>query len=112
MVDAFPDADLLCLWSNVPDRYAGRELRETWLTRTPMLRAKERLQLRLGECRRLLNHIQAIAVHTPPVPTTPGTILAARRSIRPGSRALLIEKRGMWIRSREVPNSRLGACVW
>lgn len=40
MVDAFPDSDLLCLWNDVPDRYPGRELRETWLARTALRRNK------------------------------------------------------------------------
>lgn len=40
MVDAFPDADLLCLWNDVPDRYPGRDLRETWLAKTPLRRSK------------------------------------------------------------------------
>lgn len=40
MVDAFPDADLLCLWNDVPGRYLDRGLRETWLARTPLRRSK------------------------------------------------------------------------
>ena len=40
MVDAFPDADLLCLWSDLVDRYPGRDLQETWLGRTPLRRHK------------------------------------------------------------------------
>lgn len=40
MVGAFPDADLLCLWNDVPGRYPGRDLRETWLARTPLRRSK------------------------------------------------------------------------
>lgn len=40
MVEAFPGADLLCLWSDVEDRYPGRELAETWLARTPLRRRK------------------------------------------------------------------------
>lgn len=40
MVAAFPEADLLCLWNDVPGRYAGRDLRETWLSRTPLRRSK------------------------------------------------------------------------
>ncbi|GEA89840.1 glycosyltransferase [Cellulomonas cellasea] len=40
MVGAFPEADLLCLWSDVPDRYPGRTLTETWLGRTPLRRNK------------------------------------------------------------------------
>lgn len=40
MVGAFPDADLLCLWNDVPGRYPGRDLRETWLARTLLRRSK------------------------------------------------------------------------
>ncbi len=40
MVAAFPEADLLCLWNDVPDRYPGRELSETWLARTRLRRRK------------------------------------------------------------------------
>ncbi len=40
MVGAFPEADLLCLWSDVENRYPGRELTETWLARTPLRRSK------------------------------------------------------------------------
>ncbi|NKY39474.1 glycosyltransferase [Cellulomonas septica] len=40
MVDAFPDADLLCLWNDVPGRYPGRRLDETWLARTPLRHRK------------------------------------------------------------------------
>lgn len=40
MVDAFPEEDLLCLWTDVKDRYPGRELRETWIARTPLRKSK------------------------------------------------------------------------
>lgn len=40
MARAFPDADLLCLWSDVPGRYPGRELTETWLAHSPLRRHK------------------------------------------------------------------------
>ncbi|WP_082570863.1 glycosyltransferase [Cellulomonas sp. Root485] len=40
MVDAFPDAELLCLWSDVENRYPGRRLEETWVARTPLRRSK------------------------------------------------------------------------
>ena len=36
----FPDADMLCLWNDAPARYPGREVRETWLARTPLRRHK------------------------------------------------------------------------
>jgi glycosyltransferase involved in cell wall biosynthesis len=36
----FPEADLLCLWSDVKDRYPGRELRETALARSRVRRSK------------------------------------------------------------------------
>lgn len=36
----FPDADMLCLWNDAPDRYPGRRVRETWLARTPLRRHK------------------------------------------------------------------------
>ncbi|GCD18575.1 glycosyltransferase family 4 protein [Cellulomonas sp. H30R-01] len=40
LVEAFPAADLLCLWNDVPGRYPGRQLDETWLARTPLRRRK------------------------------------------------------------------------
>ncbi len=40
LVDTFPDADLLCLWSDVQNRYPGRQLNETWLARTPLRKRK------------------------------------------------------------------------
>jgi glycosyltransferase involved in cell wall biosynthesis len=36
----FPDADMLCLWNDAPARYGDREVRETWLGRTPLRRHK------------------------------------------------------------------------
>lgn len=36
----FPDADMLCLWNDAPTRYPDREVRETWLARTPLRRHK------------------------------------------------------------------------
>ena len=36
MVDAFPEADLLCLWSDIKERYPGRRLQETWLAKSPL----------------------------------------------------------------------------
>ena len=36
LAETFPEVDLLCLWSDVADRYPGRELKETWLARTPL----------------------------------------------------------------------------
>ena len=41
MVEAFPDADLLTLWNDDPGRrYPGRPVRESWMARTPLRRAK------------------------------------------------------------------------
>lgn len=40
MVDAFPDADLLVLWSDVENPFPGRQVRETWLARTPLRKHK------------------------------------------------------------------------
>lgn len=40
MADAFPEADLLCLWNDDPERLADRNLRETWLARTPFRSSK------------------------------------------------------------------------
>ncbi|MGK9147405.1 glycosyltransferase [Plantibacter flavus] len=40
MAAAFPDADIHCLWNNAPDRYAGRNVTESWLARTPLRRSK------------------------------------------------------------------------
>ncbi|WP_203757638.1 glycosyltransferase [Cellulomonas chitinilytica] len=36
----FPDADLLCLWNDAPDRFGTRPVRETWLGRSPLRRHK------------------------------------------------------------------------
>lgn len=35
-----PDADVLCLWNDAPERYGERKVRETWLARTPLRRHK------------------------------------------------------------------------
>ena len=41
MVETFPDAEIRCLWNDVPDfRYPGRTVRESWLARTPLRRSK------------------------------------------------------------------------
>lgn len=36
----FPSADMLCLWNDARGRYGSREVRETWLARTPLRRHK------------------------------------------------------------------------
>lgn len=38
--ELFPDADVLCLWNDAPERALGRRVRETWLARTPLRRHK------------------------------------------------------------------------
>ena len=38
--EMFPTADLLCLWSDVPNRYPGRRLQETSLARSRIRRSK------------------------------------------------------------------------
>lgn len=40
LASLFPQADMLCLWNDAPARYANREVRETWLSRTPLRRHK------------------------------------------------------------------------
>lgn len=40
MVEAFGEADVMCLWKDDPDRYAGRAVRESWLARVPLRRSK------------------------------------------------------------------------
>ncbi|MBO9553126.1 glycosyltransferase [Cellulomonas sp.] len=40
MVDAFPEARVLCLWNDDHDRYPGRTVEQTWLARTPLRRHK------------------------------------------------------------------------
>ena len=40
LMQLFPDADVLCLWNDVPERYSERNVRETWLARTPLRRHK------------------------------------------------------------------------
>lgn len=37
---AFPDADIQCLWTDAPNRLADRNVKETWLARTPIRRSK------------------------------------------------------------------------
>jgi len=37
---AFPEADLLCLWNDAPERFPGRVVHETWLARSPLRRHK------------------------------------------------------------------------
>ncbi|UNK45807.1 glycosyltransferase [Arthrobacter sulfonylureivorans] len=36
----FPLADLQCLWTDVPDRFPGRNVHQTWLAATPLRRSK------------------------------------------------------------------------
>ncbi|RFA18747.1 glycosyltransferase [Subtercola boreus] len=40
IVDALPGADILSLWKDDEERYAGRNLRESWIARTPLRRSK------------------------------------------------------------------------
>jgi len=40
----FPDADMLCLWNDAPERFGDRTVRETWLANTP-LRGRKALSL-------------------------------------------------------------------
>ncbi len=40
MVDAFSEADVMCLWKDDPDRYRDRRVRESWLSRVPLRRSK------------------------------------------------------------------------
>lgn len=37
---AFPDADVVALWNDAPDRFAGHDVSETWLARSPLRRSK------------------------------------------------------------------------
>ncbi len=36
MSEAFPDAEIHCLWNDSRDRFGSREIRESWLARTPL----------------------------------------------------------------------------
>lgn len=36
----FPDAPIVSLWNDAPDRFPGERVRETWLSRTPLRRSK------------------------------------------------------------------------
>lgn len=36
----FPDSDILALWNDAPERFAGRRVRESWLAKTPLRRSK------------------------------------------------------------------------
>ncbi|VXC53353.1 glycosyltransferase [Plantibacter sp. T3] len=40
MAAVFPDADIHCLWSNAPDRFAGHTVSESWIARTPLRKSK------------------------------------------------------------------------
>lgn len=40
MAESFPDADIQCLWDDAPQRFADRNVSETWLARTPLRRKK------------------------------------------------------------------------
>lgn len=40
MAEAFPDADIHCLWNDAPDRFPDRAVQETWLARTALRRSK------------------------------------------------------------------------
>ncbi|WP_127129580.1 glycosyltransferase [Georgenia sp. SYP-B2076] len=40
MAEVFPDADLLCLWNDHPERFGSRAVAETWLGRTGLRRNK------------------------------------------------------------------------
>ena len=40
MANAFPDADIQCLWNDAPARFPDRNVRETWLARTALRRNK------------------------------------------------------------------------
>jgi glycosyltransferase involved in cell wall biosynthesis len=36
----FPDAAIACLWDDYPERFAGRSVTESWLSKTPLRRRK------------------------------------------------------------------------
>lgn len=36
MADAFPEADIHCLWNDAPQRYRSGRVKESWLSRTPL----------------------------------------------------------------------------
>ncbi|PSL38924.1 glycosyltransferase involved in cell wall biosynthesis [Labedella gwakjiensis] len=40
MATAFPDAAIHCLWNNAPDRFPGRTVTESWMSKTPLRRSK------------------------------------------------------------------------
>ncbi|TXK20027.1 glycosyltransferase family 4 protein [Homoserinibacter sp. GY 40078] len=40
IADAYPDADIYCLWNDAPGRFPGRRVHESWLARTPLSRSK------------------------------------------------------------------------
>ncbi|WP_033210627.1 glycosyltransferase [Gryllotalpicola ginsengisoli] len=40
MLRAFPDASLVSLWNDSGERFGSRDLRESWLARTPMRKSK------------------------------------------------------------------------
>lgn len=40
MARALPSDDILCLWSDASERFPGRKITETWLSKTPLRRSK------------------------------------------------------------------------
>jgi glycosyltransferase involved in cell wall biosynthesis len=40
LMGMFPEADVLALWNDAPERFTGRRVDETWLARTPLRRHK------------------------------------------------------------------------
>ncbi|WP_375422746.1 glycosyltransferase [uncultured Friedmanniella sp.] len=40
MNDIYPDADLVCLWNDSTGRFNEEQLKQTWLSRTPLRRSK------------------------------------------------------------------------
>ncbi|WP_267424376.1 MULTISPECIES: glycosyltransferase [unclassified Curtobacterium] len=37
---AFPDADVVALWNDAPERFVGHKVTETWMARSPLRRSK------------------------------------------------------------------------
>lgn len=40
LAQAFPEAEIRCLWNDAPERFAGRVVTESWMARTPLRRNK------------------------------------------------------------------------
>jgi glycosyltransferase involved in cell wall biosynthesis len=81
IVGILPDAQVVCLWNDDPDRYPGRDIAESWVAKTP-LRGHKALSipaslvawrtLDVGEIDRIVVSSHAFAHQARPLHPTPG----------------------------------------